>query len=254
LNAADVDRNGAFSQWVGLQHGGCDAAAVDSQAERPAGHLLIAAVSGRGAALGPGARIDGIIAVAQYTYTTAAPHVFTETLSILPTGGPCDGTVEVTGRGFEPGTEVVLKLAGPGDVTLGTLTSALPDADGRFLADFALGEEGCRAAQGDVIAGNPARPQLTIWAERAVAPSTPVPLPGYPTPMPVRIDTSLAGVTYAYTTTEVGGRTPPQALPATGSGPGEPSAPVAWVPLIGAVATLGVILVAASLFRRRARR
>jgi len=251
LNGAEAGPDGTFSQWVGLQHGGCDAAALDSQAERPAGHLLIAAVSGRGAAVGPGARIDGIIAVAQYTYTTTAPHVSTETLNILPAGGPCDGTVEVTGRGFEPGTEVVLKLAGPGDVTLGTLTSALPDADGRFVAHLALGEEGCRAAQGDVIAGNPARPQLTIWAERAVAPSTPVPLPGYPTPMPVRIDTFLAGVTYAYTTTEVGGRTPPQALPATGSGPEQGSTRLTWLLWVGGLAGAGLVLVAGLLYGSR---
>jgi hypothetical protein len=252
LNGAEAGPDGAFSQWVGLRNGGCDAAALDSQTERPPGHLLIAAAAAApGGAVAAGDRIDGIIAGAQYTYTTTAPHVSTEALSISPASGPCDGAVTVTGSGFQPGMGVLLKLAGPGDVTVATLTSALPDADGRFAADFTLGEAGCRAAQGDVIAGDPAHPQLMIWADRAVAPSTPTPLAAYPTPEPVAISTILASVRYAYTTAQVGGGMPPQALPATGSGPGGRSMSPVWLPLAAALGGLGLTLVVASLYRRR---
>jgi hypothetical protein len=253
LNAASNQPDGTFAQWVPLHSRGCEAATLDSQAPEPTGQLLIA-VTFSNPPVQPGERIPNIIAEAHYRYTTTALHVPTEALSISPASGPCNGTVDITGSGFEPGMEVQLKLARPGsDGTLGTLASAVAGADGEFVVGFALGELGCRAAQMDMVTGDRARPSLAVWAYRASSPSTPVPLAGYPTPMPVRIDTFLAGVTYAYTTTEVGGGTPPQALPATGSGSGQPSAPAPWVPLIGGVAALGLILVAASLYARRVR-
>lgn len=253
LNAASNQPDGTFGQWLPLHNRGCEAAALDRQAQEPTGRLLIA-VTFSNPPVQPGERIPDILAMAEYTYTTAAPRVPTEALSISPASGPCDGTVDITGSGFEPGMELLLKLAQPGsDGTLGTLASALPDANGRFVARFTLGELGCRAAQMDIITGDRAHPSLAVWAYRAVSPSTPVPLAGYPTPMPVAISSFLAGARYAYTTTQAGGSVSPQALPAAGTGPGGASRPVPWVPLIDAVAALGVILVAASLFGRRVR-
>ena len=253
LNAARVDRDGTFGQWVGLQHGGCDAAALDSQSEQPAGYLTIAAAEG-GPAVQPGERVPDIMAVAQYAYTTKVAHVSTEALTISPASGPCDGTVEVAGTGFEPGAEVLLKFAGPGfDDSLGTLGSAVPDAAGRFVAQFTLGNPGCRAAQADILTRDQARaqPQITIWAERAVPPPTPVPLAGYPTPEPVVISTFLARADYAYTTTEVAGDVLPRALPATGSGPEGRSTPPAWLAFAGGFAGTALILVLGFLCRSR---
>jgi hypothetical protein len=245
LNPAFVDQDGTFSAWAPLWKRGCEAAALDSQAEQPSGSLFIVASSTfEESGVGPGERIPNIIAVAQYAYTTTTPHVPTETLQISPASGPCDGTVEVAGSGFDPGTEVRLKLARPGsDDTLGTLASATADGAGEFVVQFALGDLGCRAAQMNMIVGDPTQPQLGIAAYAAA----------YPTPGPGGIPPALAGVLYRYTTTEVSGSVSPRALPATGSGPGDPSVPLAWLWVTAVLAGVGLILVVASLYRGRLR-
>jgi hypothetical protein len=138
--------------------------------------------------------------------------------------------------------DVQLKLARPGsDDTLGTLASAVAGADGEFVVGFALGELGCRAAQMNMIVGDPTRPQLGIAAYAAA----------YPTPAPGGIPPALAGDLYTYTTTEVSGSVSARALPATGSGPGDPSVPLAWLSVTAVLAGVGLILVVASLYGRR---
>jgi len=241
LTYGSVDRDGSFSQWFGLRQHGCEAAALDGQADQPSGHLVIAVTLFQ-PTLQPGARIPDIIATAQYEYTTTAPHVPTETLSVLPPSGPCDATVEVTGSGFEPGMEVVLKLASAsGEFGLGPLASAAAGDDGGIEAHFSFGELGCSTAE--LITQYGSRGELVVGAFPAV----------YPTPRPPGPPDPLAAVRYTFTTTTPAAGPLPRTLPATGSGPGRPSARVAWAPLIGAVAALGVIFMAASLCGRRLR-
>jgi hypothetical protein len=237
LNAASVGRDGTFSQAAPLWEHGCEAATLDSQTERPTGSLLIAARSGE-APVGPGERIADIIAVARYTYTTATPHVPTETLRISPTGGPCNGTVETRGSGFEPGLEVLLKLGRPGsDDTLGTVASATADGAGGFVVQFNLGDVGCQAAQLNITAGDPAQPHIRIGAFRAV----------YATP-PQGIPPVLAGVAYTYTTTAVSPA--PRAVPSSGNGPEERSTFPVWLTFGAGLAAAGLALMIASLYRR----
>ncbi len=241
LSRASVDPDGSFSQWVGLRQGGCEAAALDSETEQPSGHLVIAATLSE-ASLRPGDRIPDIIATAQYTYTTTVPHVPTETLQILPATGPCDGTVEVTGSGFEPGLEVVLQLASvSGEFGLGPLASAVTGADGRLAARFSFGELGCGTA--GLIAQYSSGRELVVGAFPAVHP-TPTP-PGPPHP--------LAAVRYSFATTTPAAGHPPRKLPATGGGPGPSSGLSGWVAFAGNLGGLGVVLVIASLYLGRKR-
>jgi hypothetical protein len=243
LNAAFVERDGTFSQWVGLQHGGCDAAALDNQSDQPTGNFFVAARSGE-APVAPGERIPDIIAVARYTYATTAPHVSTEALTISPSSGPCDGAVEVRGSGFEPGTDVLLKLGRPGsDDTLGTLASATADSAGGFVVQFTLGDLGCRAAELDMTFGDPARPQLGIGAYPAT----------YPTPAPQGIPPVLAVVAYSYTSAGLPVTPSPRQLPVTGTGPVDRLISPAWPACIGVLAALGLAAVVASLCARRMR-
>jgi hypothetical protein len=244
LDSVAIDRDGTFSRWVTPWKRGCEAAALDSNSPKPSGHFVIAATLLPSHPLQAGERIPNILAVAQYAYTTTAIHVPTEALSISPARGPCDGTVAITGSGFEPGTEVQLKLGRPGsDGTLGTLASAVAGADGGFVVGFALGELGCEAAQLNIAFGGAARPLVGIGAYPTV----------YPTPVLGGIPATLATVSYAYTTAEAGGGHAVSALPNTGSGPSGQSAPVPWVPVAGGVAALAVVVMAASLYARRAR-
>lgn len=241
LGSAHIDRDGSFSGWAGLRHGGCEAAALDSQAEQPSGHLVIAATLSQ-AALQPGERVPDITAVAQYAYTTTTPHVPTETLGISPASGPCDATVEVTGSGFEPGMAVVLKLASAsGEFGLGPLASTTAGDDGGLNASFSFGELGCSTAE--LITEYGAGGELVVGAFPAV----------YPTPTPPGPPDPLAAVRYTFTTTTPTAAPLPRTLPATGSGPSGPTARVPWAPLIGGMAALCIILVAVFLRRRRVR-
>jgi hypothetical protein len=238
LNAASVGRDGTFSQAAPLWERGCEAAALDSQADQPTGNLVIVARSGQGP-VGPDQRISDIIATAQYVYATTTAHIPTETLAILPASGPCDGAVEVRGSGFEPGIQVLLKLGRPGsDDTLGTLASATAEGTGAFVVEFTLGDLGCRAAQLNMTFGDPGQPRIGIGVFRAA----------YPTP-PQGIPPVLASVSYTYTTTTVS--LAPRALPLTGNGPDErPTLPV-WLPLAVAVAGVGFVLAGGILYRSR---
>jgi hypothetical protein len=240
LSSVHIERDGSFSGWAGLrQHGGCEAAVLDSQEERPTGHLRIAATLSQ-APLQPGERIPDIIAVAQYTYTTTTPHVSTEALSISPASGPCDATVKVIGSGFEPAAALVLKLASAsGEFGLGPLASAVANDAGEFEVDFSLGGPGCSTAE--LIAQYSSGGELVVGAFPAT----------YPTPTPPGPPDPLAVVRYTFTTTTAAPRPVPATLPAAGTGPDGGSAPLPWLPLVGGVAALGLILMAASLYARR---
>jgi hypothetical protein len=235
LNAASVQGDGSFSQSVPLSERGCEAAALDSQAEQPTGNFFIAARSGE-APVRPGERIPDIVALAAYAYTTTTPHVPTETLAISPASGPCDAMVDVRGEGFERGTEIPLDLARPNsDDVMGRLAVATADSDGKFSARVSLGDLGCDAAALDDRFGSPGSPrEIEIYAG------------SQPDVLFV-----AARARYTYTTTAVS--LEPHALPSTGSGPSQPSLPLAWLALAGVLAGLGLILVIASLYRRRQR-
>jgi hypothetical protein len=241
LDTVRIDQGGTFSRWVTPWENGCDAAALDSKGAEPSGHVAIAAALSQGA-LQAGERIPNILAVAQYAYTTTAPRVPTETLSISPASGPCDGIVDITGSGFDPGTNVQLNLGRPGsDDTLGTLASAVAGADGGFVVGFALGELGCNAAQLNIAFGDPTRPLLGIGVYPTV----------YPAPVLGGIPAALATVSYAYTTAEASRGGGVSALPNTGSGPGDPRVGSAWLWLTGVSAGAGLILVIAGVYHRR---
>jgi hypothetical protein len=239
LNAASNQPDGTFGQWLPLHNRGCEAAALDSQSQHPSGYLSFA-LSGGGPTVQPGERVPNIIAMAHYAYTTTTPQP-QSSMTIAPSSGPCDATVEVTGRDFPPSTAIHLDVPeGGGEATLGRLASLTTDPSGGFALSVGLGTLGCQGAQ--FIEGLGAGPhEFWIFADR----QEPVILPGQAGIPPI-----LTRTAYTYTTTVVSGGAPP-ALPSTGSGPGQPSRPVPWVPLIGGVAALGVILTAASLYIRR---
>ena len=133
LVPAHPDRDGAFRQWAGLREHGCEAATLDSQAEQPTGYLAIAAAPQRlapGPGLQPGDHIPNITAVAYYRYTTTTPPP-PPVMVVSPSSGPCDGTVEVRGSGFEPGGQIPLDLAGAhSDVAITRLAVATAGSDG----------------------------------------------------------------------------------------------------------------------------
>jgi len=241
LNAASIEPDGTFTARLGPAEPRCQAAALDSKAEQPAAHLLIAATTSlTGPPVPPGEPIPDIIAVARYAYTTTTLRIPTETLVVFPPSGPCDATIEVTGSGFEPAMKVRLDLGAPGsDASLGTLASVVAHADGRFAVEVSLGELGCRAAQGHMIAGDPSRRELAIWAFEA-APSTPS----------SGIPAVLAGAGYTFTTTEVTA-TPSGALPVTGSGPASDGAHAFVLPLLAGLAAIGLLAVAACIYARQ---
>lgn len=236
-----VDRDGAFSEWVGMRQHGCEAATLDSQAEPPSGHLVIAATLFE-TIVPVGERIPDIVATAEYAYTATAPHVPTEALTISPASGPCDAAVQVSGSGFEPGIEVVLKLASPsGEFAVGTLASAVVDGGGQIEVGFSFGALGCRTAK--LITEYSPHRELGVGAFPAV----------YPRPVPPGMPTALATVRYTFTSVTVGVAAPPDALPATGSGPGPAAGTPRWLVLVAPLVGLGLVLVMASLYLRRKR-
>jgi hypothetical protein len=236
LNPVFIDQGGAFSEPVGLYEHGCEAAALDSQAERPTGRLSIALSAG-GPTVELGGQIPNIIAIAEYTYTTTTPPP-RPTMVVSPPSGACDATVEVTGSAFQPGQEVSLGLKPPGfDVPLGTLATAVADARGQFVVVLTLGDLGCRAAQICITSLYPTEPQLQIVAD--------------PIPPPQQIGASLGFVVYTFTTTEVSRGEAARALPNTGAGPGDASALLSWVSVAAVLAGVGLIMVVGSLYRSR---
>jgi hypothetical protein len=123
------------------------------------------------------------------------------TMVISPPSGPCDGTVEVTGSGFEPGTTVGLNLARPhSEGAMAKLGSVTADPAGDFSLAVSLGAVGCEAAALDTRADGPGEPKdLQIYA--SYEPTRP------------RI---AAWAVYTYSTTSPS--SPPSTFPGAGSG------------------------------------
>jgi hypothetical protein len=239
LSSAYVEPDGTFSEWVGLRERGCEAAALDSQAEQPARYLLAAAARRPDTSVEPGGRIPGIMAVAQYTYTTTTPPP-PPVMAISPPGGPCDATVEITGRDFPASTAIHLDVAGGGgEATLGRLASLTTEPSGGFALTVSLGTLGCEGAQW--IEGLGAGPnEFWIFAdfeERPVVPGQ------------QGIPNILTRTAYTYTTIHVG----PAALPLTGHGPSPSPSPPSLFPLIGLLGGIGLTLMVVSLYVRRIR-
>jgi hypothetical protein len=241
LNPAFVQPDGTFEQSAPLYSRGCEAAALDSRAEHATGHLLIVASSSlEQSAAPPGQRISNIVAIAQYQYTTTAPPP-QPIMALSPSTGPCDATVEITGRDFPASTAVRLDVAGGGgEATLGTLASLATDPSGRFALSVSLGTLGCEGAQ--YIEGLGAGPrQFWIFADR----EEPAIEPGGTGIPPI-----LTRTAYTYTTTLSGA---PRLLPATGMGVGERPGPPAWWPLLAVLGGGGLTLVLTSLYCARQR-
>ena len=136
-------RDGAFSQRFELREDGCEAVALDRQAEQPAGYLTIAAAAPGEVAVHPGDHIPNIIAVAHYTYTTPPPPV----MVISPSSGPCDATVEITGRDFPPNTTIEVGVGGTdAQMIVGHLGSVVTDGQGHLSLSALLGFLGCAMA------------------------------------------------------------------------------------------------------------
>jgi len=231
LNSAFIIRDGGFSEAVGLYNGGCDAAALDSQSDHPTGHLVIAGSFTFEGDVKPGERIPNIIAVAEYGYTTTVAQP-APTLVLSPSSGPCDAMVEITGHDFPPNTAIFLFMGTPkSDGTLGKLASLVTDPVGGFVTKVILGSLGCKAAGlDDHYSG-----QLSIGAD-------------FENPA-VNGENILTRTDYTYTTTTLSPA--PQALPSTGSGPGQRSTSPVWLELAGALAAAGLVLVVGLLYRSR---
>jgi len=187
-------QDGTFGQPAGLRPHGCEAAALDSQASQPSGHLSIA-LSGAGPTVQPGDRVPNIIAMAEYVYTSTTPQL-QPTIVISPASGPCNATVEVRGQNFplpeRPMQTLGLYLLQPGttDVSMALLVTGYLHLDGTFRQSAELQEHGCEAATLDSQAEQPAG-YLTI----AAAPGGPAVSPGD------RIPNIIAVGQYRYTAT-----------------------------------------------------
>ncbi len=224
-------RDGSFSQAVGLHNGGCEAAALDSQAGQPTGHLVIAGSFTFEADAEPGERIRNIVAVAEYTYSTtvAQPQ---PTMVLSPSSGPCDATLEVTGHDFTPNAAIVLYVGAPkSDGRLGTLATLATGPAGEFSVTAGLGVLGCRAAGLDAHYSG----YLSIGAD-------------FPDPA-ANGENILTRTEYTYTTTTLSPA--PQVLPSTGTGVEAGSGSAPWLLLAGILSGIGLLLVAASLHRGR---
>lgn len=80
----------------------------------------------------------------------AANAQTTPSLTISPTSGPCDATVEITLGGFAPNEKIRLDVARPssGDV-VGPFDVVSADSSGSFSGQRSLGAAGCQAAAND---------------------------------------------------------------------------------------------------------
>jgi hypothetical protein len=228
LTSVVADSEGRFSVTVALGFLGCAAAEVY---ERVTGSNQIAfrAYVQEGTDSGEGIRRN--LAHAPYTFTTTESTIPLSILTLSPSSGPCDATVEVRGQLFEPNSEIAIEIARPySEGFLGTVGNIGADANGDFLASLPLGELGCEAAA------------LEAQAD----------------PRGQRAELSICGAayrrsycaTYSYTTTEVALEGPIIALPISGHGPQHGDRDGLWVALVLGLAG-GTILIAARLVTRR---
>jgi hypothetical protein len=224
---SDADGQLSFSTLLGFL--GCGMAGVTK--ERTGGDQLwlLGYVLEPGPSAGPTARI---LARAPYTFTTTESTLPIAVLTLSPSSGPCDATVQATGTLFEPGSDVTLRVARPdSEGYMGTLGQVRADTNGGFVTRFSLGALGCEAA--------------ALHAR--------VTGPGEPNEFPVCGAAYQASRCAVYTSTTTAVSPEPHALPSTGSGPGGRSMSPVWLALAAALASVGLTLVVASLYQRRQR-
>ena len=166
---------------------------------------------------------------AGYTFTTTESTLPIATLTLSPSSGPCDATVQATGTLFEPGSDVTLLLARPGsEGSMGTLAQVRADANGGFVNTLTLGTLGCQAAAFHAGPGEPNQLQVCGVAYQAARCAT-----------------------YAPTTTVPVEGGSPSALPQAGQGGTSPRVDIR--PMAVVAALLGVVLLTGGLFAARRR-
>jgi hypothetical protein len=175
---------------------------------------------------GPTARI---LARARYTFTTTESTLPIAVLTLSPSGGPCDATVEATGALFEPGSDVALQVARPdSEGFMGTLGRVRADANGGFTTTLTLGTLACEAAALHAAAGQPKQLQVCGAAYQA-----------------------SRCATYAPTTTVPAGVAPASALPSAGHGGTSPRMDIRPPAMVAGL--LGVLLLLGGLLAARRR-
>lgn len=225
------DANGHLSFNALLGFLGCGMASVTR--ERTGGDQLW--LLGYAIEPGPSGRPTArILARAPYTFTTTQSTLPEAILTLSPSSGPCDATVDATGAFFEPGSNVMLQVARPhSEGFLGTVGQVSVDANGRFVTTFTFGTVGCQAAALDARANASGEPnELRVCG--------------------VAYQASRCA-TYAYSTTVGAAEGTPTALPRAGGGGTSSRSDVR--PLAVFAALFGVALLACGVLvaRRRAR-
>jgi hypothetical protein len=222
---SDADGHLSFSTLLGFL--GCGMAGVTR--ERTAGDQLwlLGYVLEPGPSGSPTARI---LTRARYRFTTTQSTLPIAVLTLSPSSGPCDATLEATGTLFEPGSDVTLQVARPhSEGYMGTLGQVRADANGGFVATLTLGTLGCEAAALDAWGSGPGElKELHVCGAAYQASRC---------------------ATYAYTTTAATPEGTPVALPRTGQGRTSPGMDVR--PLAAVAALLGVALLTAGFLAGR---
>jgi hypothetical protein len=231
LASAVTDPSGYFALTIGLGFLGCEAALIDGLGPLSGEVWVVADVEQPLQGHEPVA-----VAQASYSYTTrlAEPAPM---LTVSPSTGECDATVELTGRHFPPGGDVTLYIARPhSEGAIATLGTPAASSSGDFTTRVSLGPAGCEAAAVDARLNAPGEPsEISIYADIA---GTPFP-PG------------LTYTRYTYTTTLPAGAVTPSALPQTGQGGTSPGMDTRTPALVAAL--LGVVLLTGGLLAARRR-
>jgi hypothetical protein len=256
------DAAGEFSAAVTLGEVGCTVASRDDGFDDP----------GEAKELGLTAHVDpvaGVFSSARYTYTTIASvdsaltataeapttasgtQTPTPQLTIAPPSGPCDATIQASGKGYAAGARISISILRPdSEGPFGTLAVTVASAAGDFAVDVPLGAMTCEVAERDLELVSAGEPQDVAIAARG---------------SPAGSGSSV--VLYEYTTTrfgQMGGASttqdpapsPAASTPTTpvdaeiGGGDGDDSFPWVWV---GVGAAIVVLLGAGTLMLIRRR-
>ena len=232
LASAVTDGNGHFAATTTLGFLGCEAASLDGFGPVSGQVWVVADLAQPLQGHAP-----GLLAEAPYFYTTRRVAEPGPMLTISPSTGECDATLQVTGQHVPSASQVVVYLGNPGsEGAIATLGAPATSSSGDFSAAVSLGPVGCDAAALDASGKAPGDPhELFICVD---IPSTPFP-PG------------LTCATYAYTTTVPAGAASPSALPSAGQGGTSPRMDIR--PLAMVAALLGVLLLVGGLVAARRR-
>jgi hypothetical protein len=215
LGSVLSDAQGRLSLSALLGFLGCGMAGVTKDQTGGDQLWVLGYVLDRGPSGSPTPRI---LARGRYTFTTTQSTLPVAILTLSASSGPCDATVEATGRLFEPGSDVTLQVARPdSEGFMGTLGQVRADANGGFVTTFTLGTLGCEAAALHAAPGEPNELQLCGTAYQA-----------------------SRCATYASTTTVPAEGPSPSALPQAGQGGTSPRTDIR--PLGVVAALLGVFL------------